>query len=76
MVRCAQRSDAYCRDVLNSPGAVVVDGMSLRYGSTTAVDDVSFSLESGTVTALLGPNGAGKTSLMEACEGLRPIVAG
>ena len=76
MVRCAQRSDAYCRDVLNSPGAVVVDGVSLRYGSTTAVDDVSFSLESGTVTALLGPNGAGKTSLMEACEGLRPIVAG
>ena len=76
MVRCAQCLDAYCRDVLNSPGAVVVDAVSLRYGSMTAVDDVSFALESGTVTALLGPNGAGKTSLMEACEGLRPISAG
>lgn len=76
MVRCAERSTAYCRDVPSSPEAVVVDGVSLRYGSTTAVDDVSFSLAPGTVTALLGPNGAGKTSIMEACEGIRRISAG
>ena len=76
MVRCAECSDAYCRDVPSSPEAVVVDGVTLRYGSVTALDDVSFSLASGTVTALLGPNGAGKTSLMEACEGLRRITQG
>lgn len=76
MVRCAERSNAYSRDVPSSPEAVVVDGVTLRYGSTTAVDDVSFSLAPGTVTALLGPNGAGKTSLMEACEGLRRISTG
>ncbi|MYW01666.1 ATP-binding cassette domain-containing protein [Streptomyces sp. SID3343] len=39
-------------------------GLSKRYGGIVAVDDVSFHLRPGKVTALLGPNGAGKTTVL------------
>jgi ABC-2 type transport system ATP-binding protein len=35
-------------------------GLTKRFGAVTAVDDLSFSVGEGTVTAFLGPNGAGK----------------
>ncbi|NDC45252.1 MAG: ATP-binding cassette domain-containing protein, partial [Actinobacteria bacterium] len=60
----------------HTPRAVVVEDLVIRYGSVTAVDHVSLSLDYGSVTALLGPNGAGKTSLMEACEGIRTATSG
>jgi ABC-type Na+ transport system ATPase subunit NatA len=44
--------------------AVEVKGVTKRFGGTVALDDVSFSIEQGTVLALLGPNGAGKTTLI------------
>ena len=50
---------------------MVVDGLVMRYGETTAVDDLSLTVESGTITAVLGPNGAGKTTTLETCEGYR-----
>ena len=40
------------------------------YGTVKAVDDVSFSLESGTITAFLGTNGAGKTTVIRMILGL------
>jgi ABC-2 type transport system ATP-binding protein len=54
-----------------SEPAVVVAGLVMRYGGTTAVDDLSLTVERGTVTAVLGPNGAGKTTTLETCEGYR-----
>ncbi|MEY2939865.1 MAG: hypothetical protein RIS58_852, partial [Actinomycetota bacterium] len=45
---------AYCRDVQHASDAVVVDDLVIRYGSITAVDSISFSLQVGSVTALLG----------------------
>ena len=54
-----------------SEPAVVVDGLVMRYGATTAVDDLSLTVERGTITAVLGPNGAGKTTTLETCEGYR-----
>ena len=75
-VRRAASVPAYCRDVQHASDAVVVDDLVIQYGSTTAVDRISFSLQFGSVTALLGPNGAGKTSLMEACEGIRLPTSG
>ncbi len=41
-----------------------------RYGSTTAVNDLSFSIRPGVVTGFLGPNGAGKTTTMRMILGL------
>ncbi len=53
--------------------AITVDHLAKRYGSFTAVEDVSFGVPAGQVTALLGPNGAGKTTIIEILEGyLRP----
>jgi ABC-2 type transport system ATP-binding protein len=39
-------------------------GLTKRYGSTVAVDDLSFTIRPGVVTGFLGPNGAGKTTTM------------
>jgi ABC-2 type transport system ATP-binding protein len=45
-------------------------GLVKRYGATTAVDDLSFSIRPGLVTGFLGPNGAGKTTTMRMILGL------
>ncbi|WP_125099615.1 ABC transporter ATP-binding protein [Leucobacter chromiireducens] len=45
-------------------------GLSKRYGSKTAVDDVSFTIQPGQVTGFLGPNGAGKSTSMRLMVGL------
>jgi ABC-2 type transport system ATP-binding protein len=50
---------------------IEASGLVRRYGSLSAVHDVSFEVESGEVFVLLGPNGAGKTTTMEILEGLR-----
>ncbi len=50
---------------------VHVAGIRKAYGSTVAVDEVSFDVEAGEIFGLIGPNGAGKTTTMECVEGLR-----
>ena len=51
------------------PRTLIVEGLTVRYGVVTAVNNVSYRLEPGTVTGLIGPNGAGKTSLIDAISG-------
>jgi ABC-2 type transport system ATP-binding protein len=51
-------------------------GLSKRYGSTVAVDDLSFTIRPGLVTGFLGPNGAGKTTAMRLILGLDHPTAG
>ncbi|MEO9124573.1 MAG: ATP-binding cassette domain-containing protein, partial [Microcoleus sp.] len=41
---------------------IEVEHLSKTYGSTAAIADVSFSVESGEILGFLGPNGAGKTT--------------
>ena len=48
---------------------IEVAGLTKRFGSLTAVDDVSFSVERGAIFGLLGKNGAGKTTTVEILEG-------
>ena len=49
---------------------VSAQGVSKQFGSFTAVDNVSFEIESGKIVGLIGPNGAGKTTLLKAVLGL------
>jgi ABC-2 type transport system ATP-binding protein len=51
-------------------------GLTKRYGSTLAVDNLSFTVEPGKITGFLGPNGAGKTSTMRLILGLDWPTAG
>lgn len=53
-----------------------VDGLTVRYGRTVAVDGVSFSVGEGQVYALLGRNGAGKSSTIACLAGQRRAAAG
>jgi ABC-2 type transport system ATP-binding protein len=50
---------------------IQVSGIRKTYGSTVAVDEVSFEVNEGEIFGLIGPNGAGKTTTMECIEGLR-----
>src|SRR5271163_2844257 len=53
------------------PPVIQVSGVRKTYGSTVAIDDVSFDVNDGEIFGLIGPNGAGKTTTMECIEGLR-----
>jgi zinc transport system ATP-binding protein len=49
-----------------------VNHLSIRFGRTTVIDDLSFRAAAGTTLAILGPNGAGKTVLFKALIGAIP----
>ncbi|HLI74436.1 MAG TPA: ATP-binding cassette domain-containing protein, partial [Acidimicrobiales bacterium] len=51
-------------------------GLTKRYGSTLAVDDLSFEVRPGRVTGFLGPNGSGKSTTMRMVMGLDRPDAG
>jgi ABC-2 type transport system ATP-binding protein len=53
-----------------------VDTVTKRYGSFTALSDVSFSIRPGEVLGLIGPNGSGKTTLFECLGGVLPADGG
>src|SRR3954471_18307220 len=55
---------------------ITVENLTKRYGSTTAVQDVSFTCEPGTITGFLGPNGAGKSTTLRMLTGLTPPTGG
>ena len=48
---------------------IEADGLVKKYGSFTAVENISFSLEPGRILGFLGPNGAGKTTVMRMLAG-------
>ena len=59
-----------------APAAVAVEGLTKRYGTVRAVDDLSFAVRAGAVTGFLGPNGAGKTTALKVIVGLARPSAG
>lgn len=56
--------------------ALETEGLSVRYGRTHVVDDLTLAVPRGSVFALLGRNGAGKSSLLRVLLGQRPAAAG
>jgi ABC-2 type transport system ATP-binding protein len=55
---------------------IVAEGLTKRYGSVLAVDDLSFEVPPGRVTGFLGPNGAGKTTTLRMVLALDAPTAG
>ncbi len=65
------------REDLRDFGVVIeARGLVKRYGTTTAVDDLTFSVRAGIVTGFLGPNGSGKSTAMRMMIGLDHPDAG
>mgnify|MGYP001097233455 CR=1 FL=1 len=60
----------------DSSGGVDFDRVTKRYGSVTAVDDVSFSVAQGELVTLLGPSGCGKTTTLRMVAGLEAVTSG
>ncbi|HEX8753302.1 MAG TPA: ATP-binding cassette domain-containing protein [Solirubrobacterales bacterium] len=56
--------------------ALEVKNLTVKYGGTVAVDDVSLTVRPGQVIGLIGPNGAGKTSLIDAVTGFTKMAPG
>ena len=55
---------------------IEIHELTKRYGATTAVSDLTFTVRPGTVTGFLGPNGAGKTTTMRLILGLDQPTSG
>ncbi len=53
-----------------------VEGVTQRFGGLTALDNVSFDIAAGQVSAIIGPNGAGKTTLFNLVSGFQSPIAG
>jgi ABC-type multidrug transport system ATPase subunit len=61
---------------MSSDNVIDIDGLTVRYGRKTAVDNVSLNVPRGSVYALLGRNGAGKSSLVRCLLGQQKPAAG
>src|SRR3979411_727828 len=56
--------------------AIFAEHLVRRFGSFTAVNDVSFRVEKGEIFGFLGPNGSGKTTVIKMLTGLLPLSGG
>lgn len=60
----------------SGPAAVSIYGLQVRRGRHTVLDDISFTIPSGTIVGLLGPSGCGKTTLLRSVMGIQPATSG
>lgn len=56
--------------------AVEIRNLTVAYGRTVVLDNVTFAIPPGTATAIVGPNGAGKSTLIKGMLGLVPVHSG
>ena len=69
-------TDAPIESPAPDTSALALDGVTVRFGGITALENVSMSVEAGEVRGLIGPNGAGKTTLFDVISGVRIPDAG
>lgn len=62
--------------MIDAPVMIQADRLTKRFGSFTAIEDVSFSIPRGQVAAFLGPNGAGKSTAMRILTGYLAPTSG
>ena len=58
------------------PASIEVTNLTKKYGSLTAVDNISFEVQRGETFGMLGPNGAGKNTTLEMIEGIKRPTSG
>ncbi|HLI94258.1 MAG TPA: ATP-binding cassette domain-containing protein, partial [Puia sp.] len=61
---------------MDQPAVISVSHLTKRFGTFTAVDDISFDVHKGEIFGFLGANGAGKTTAMRMLCGLSKPTAG
>ncbi len=72
----SRSKEAPDKEQADSPKAIIVTGLSKRYPDKTAVDNISFSVDKGSIFSLLGVNGAGKTTTIKMLCGLTRPTGG
>ena len=72
----SRSKEAPDKEQANSPKAIVVTGLSRQYPDKTAVDNISFSVDKGSIFSMLGVNGAGKTTTIKMLCGLTRPTGG
>ncbi|MFW6102809.1 MAG: ABC transporter ATP-binding protein [Chloroflexota bacterium] len=76
-VTVERAGDTLCEDSGASRHALLeYRGLSVTYGELVAVNNVSFSVDSGEIVCIIGPNGAGKTTLLRMTSGLLKPTGG
>ena len=64
------------REVRSDIPPVQVEGVTVRFGAITALSEVSFTVEPGTIHAIIGPNGAGKSTMFNVLSGVYKAAEG
>jgi len=64
------------RRTAEDPQQLRIEGVTVRFGGIAALDDVSFTVEPGTIHAVIGPNGAGKSTCFNVLSGVYPVTTG
>jgi ABC-2 type transport system ATP-binding protein len=76
MCRIKRARHGWPMNLPSTPPPIEINGLTRRFGSETAVDNLSFRVTPGKVTGFLGPNGAGKSTTLRMILGLDTPSAG
>ncbi|MEL4071323.1 ATP-binding cassette domain-containing protein [Ochrobactrum sp. GPK 3] len=76
MAETATMSDNVQKNLVQKDTVLQVEHLSMRFGGLVAINDLSFDVKRGDITALIGPNGAGKTTVFNCITGFYKPTGG